>query len=246
MTLSPVISVSWKPLNCCRAIIGSPACMHMSSPMSLPAIPVPTANPRVTFNMVSSRHCPHPLVPGNRSHAILSLIYPFRMGMILSLSSSTASRRCVTLSLVSKLLTRPSSHVYSSITSFACTASLILLSLTVDRFLRLIFGNLLHPWWIWNVDYLLLSTLRLMVKLNVWIKPSNNIFISIAIINRIIGRISCLSQNSQYNNAHQSMIDCSPFYANYQFSSQVHDQPTFSFYVRPCRQSPHRDSPVSS
>ena len=91
------------------------------------------------------RHCPHPLVPGNRSHAISSPIYLFRMGTILSLSSSTALRRCVIFSLVSKLSTRPSSHVSFSIMSFACTASLILLSLTVDRFLRLIFENLSHP-----------------------------------------------------------------------------------------------------
>ena len=126
-------------------IIGSPACMHMSSPMSPPAIPVPVANPHVTFNMVSSRHCSHPPVPGNQSHEISSLIYPFQMGTILSLSSSTALRRCVTLSLVSKPPTRPSSHVCSSIMSFTCTASLILLSLIMDQSLRLIFGNLSHP-----------------------------------------------------------------------------------------------------
>ena len=166
----------------------------MSSPMSLPTIPVLVVNPHVIFNIVSSSRSPHPLVPGNRSHAISSPIYPFRMGMILSLSSSIASRRCVISLPASKPPTRPSLHICFLIMSFAYTASPNPSSPTMDRSSRLIFGNLLHPWWIWSVDYLLLSTPRLMVKLNVWTKPSNNISASIAIIKRTIGRISCLSR----------------------------------------------------
>ena len=133
MTPWLVILAPRKPLNCCHAIIDSHACMHFLSPMSLPAIPVLAANPHIAFNTVSSRHCLHPLVPGNRSHAISSLIYTSRIGTILSLYSSTTSRRCVTLSLVSKPPTRPSSHVCSSITSFACMASLNLLCLIMNR-----------------------------------------------------------------------------------------------------------------
>src|SRR5271169_2923759 len=145
MTLSPVTLVLRKPLNCCRAIIGSPACMSLSSLMSLPAIPVPVVRPHVTFNMVSSRRCPHPLVLGNQSPAILLQIFRPRTVTILFSFSSTVSRKCVTLFLVSKPPVRPSSHACFSITSFACTASLNLLSPTVDRSSHLISGILLHP-----------------------------------------------------------------------------------------------------
>ena len=141
MTLSPVILDPRKPLNCCRAITGSPACMHLSSPTSRHVTPVPAASRHATFNMVNSRRCPHPPVPGNRIPATSLSIYHPRMGTTLFLFSWTASRKCATSHRVSKQPTPPSLPVFSSTTSFGCTASQNPSSQTADRSLLLIFGN---------------------------------------------------------------------------------------------------------
>ena len=194
MTPSLVISVSWKTLNCCHIIIGSPAYMHLSSPISLPAIPpskpfyhlqygelVPLPAPSGPWKSISCDFITD-LPLSNGYNSLLVFIDHFtKMYHLVPCLKTTDTTEFVRLFLdnVICLYSIPESIVFDR-----------------DRSLCLIFGNLSHPWWIWNIDYLSLSTPRLIGKLNVWIKPSNNIFTSIAIINRIIGQISCLSQNS--------------------------------------------------
>ena len=145
MTPLPVISVPRKPLNCCHAIIGSPACMHLSNRTSLPATPAPVANHLVTFNMVNSRRCQPRPVRGNRYLAISSPTSRSLMGMTPSSCLSIASRRCVTSCPVSKQPMRLSSLACSLITSSAYTASPNRSFPTADRSSRLIFGVLSHP-----------------------------------------------------------------------------------------------------
>ena len=145
MTLLPVILDPRKPLNCCRAITGSPACMHLSSPTSRHVTPVPAASRHVTFNMVNSRRCPHPLVLGNRFPVTSLSIYHPRRGTTLFLFLWIVSQKCVILLRVSKQPTPLISPVFCSIMSSGCTASQNPSSPTVDRSSRLIFGNRLHP-----------------------------------------------------------------------------------------------------
>jgi len=138
---SQAITALSKPLNCCRAITGIPACMLTSSPTQPPANYALGASRRVTSNMASSRRSLFPPVPGNQSPVTSSSIFRCQMVSTQSSSSSTDSRRCLTSSPASNPPMHQALLECISTMLFACTVSLNPLSLIVDRSSRLTSGR---------------------------------------------------------------------------------------------------------